>query len=135
MMALSIATKFYPIRLLAHIRNETEMNMTIDNRGNEPYWVEVEVAIPNGMLSLAPDKALQNGRLRAGILFPNETKNVKCKIYAGGLTYPDEYPLKITALAFNREGVISSREDAKALLRCERISVRKGGQGSEGIDI
>jgi uncharacterized membrane protein len=110
MAGLSLSTKFYPIRVLAHMRNEAELNIIIENKGGEPFWVETDVILPSNVLSLAPDKELLNGRLRAGIIFPKESRSVRCKVYAGGQTYADTYNIGVIAYAYNREGAINSRE-------------------------
>lgn len=118
---LSISTKFYPIRILAYMRNETELNITIANGDNDVYWIETDVILPTNVLSLAPDKELLQGRIRGGILFPNETRTVRCKIYANSAVYPDNYKIKIIAYAFDKEGTISQRKEMNTELRCERI--------------
>lgn len=130
---LSIATKFYPIRLLAYMRNKTELDISIENKGGEPYWVEIDVVLPNNVLSLAPDGELQKGRLRVGIVFPRETKSVRCKIYAGGGTYPDNYKVGIVAYGYSRDGAISDRKESKAELRCERIGEKSSQTPVEGL--
>jgi uncharacterized membrane protein len=119
---LNIMTKFYPIRILAHMRNEVELNINVENNGHQPYWLEADVILPSGVLSLAPDKELLNGRMRGGIVFPNESRIIRCKIYANSGAYPDTYRIKIAAYAYDKEGVIAKREDTTAELRCERVS-------------
>jgi hypothetical protein len=103
------------------MRNEVELNIHIENGSSEPYWIESDVILPVNVLSLAADKELLQGRIRGGIVFPNETKMLRCKIYANSAVYPDIYKIKIVAYAYDRDGVISQRKEATADLRCERI--------------
>jgi len=118
---LKIKTKFYPIRILAYLKNEAELNIDIENNGIDLYWVEIDVVLPNNSLSLAPDKELLKGRIRGGIVFSNDNRTVRCKIYGNPGTYPDTYRIKLIAYAFDKEGVIVSREETKTELRCERV--------------
>lgn len=118
---LAVTTRFYPIRILAHMRNEAELNINIENGGTEPYWLEADVVLPNSVLSLAPDKELLQGRIRGGIVSPNESKTLRCKIYANSAVYPDTYRIKLVVYAYGRDGAISRREEAHADLRCERV--------------
>lgn len=118
---LGITTRFYPIRILAHMRSEVELNINVENSGAEPYWLEADTILPNGVLSLAPDKELLQGRIRGGIVFPNESKTLRCKIYANSAVYPDIYRIKLIIYAYGRDGAISRREEANADLRCERV--------------
>ena len=118
---LRISTKFYPIRILAHMRNEVELNINVENKSNEHYWLEADAVLPNSVLSLAPDKELLQGRIRGGIVFPEESRTLRCKIYSNSGVYPDTYHIKLIAYAYGKDGAISHRDEATADLRCERV--------------
>lgn len=119
---LHITTRFFPIRMNAYIRNEVEMTVEIENRENEERWVECDISIPEA-ISLAADRTLTKGRIRVGIIKPGEILSKKVKIYGGASSYPDIYTIRITAYGFGRDGAIAIREEKKAELRCERISI------------
>lgn len=119
---LEIKTSFNPIRILAHMRNEVEMNIEITNAGLEPRWLEADVVLNDEVLSLAPDTKLQRGRLRVGIAFARESKTTRCKIFANSSTYPGNYKITIIAYGFDKGGVIADRREATTELRCERIA-------------
>ncbi|MEM2974602.1 MAG: hypothetical protein QW112_03200 [Candidatus Micrarchaeia archaeon] len=121
---LKISSKFYPVRVIAFTRNETEMDITIENEGKEICWVEADIALPEG-LSLASDRSLRNGRLRVGIIFPDESRTARCKIYAGSETYPSIYNISIVGYAYGKDGMISGKSEARADLRCARIGERQ----------
>jgi len=118
---LNVTTRFYPIRILAHMRNEVELNINVENNGHEPYWLETDVVLPGNVLSLASDKDLLQGRMRGGIVFPNDSRTIRCKIYSNSDAYPDTYRIKVAAYAYDKEGIMAKRQDATAELRCERV--------------
>jgi hypothetical protein len=117
---LGISYKFSPIRLTAFMRNEVEMDVSVENRTKEPCWVEADVNVPKA-ISLAPDRELATGRLRIGIIKPNEILSKKVRIYGGASSYPELYQIRIIAFAFGKDGTITERAERKAELRCERI--------------
>ena len=117
---LDIKTSFYPIRLRAHTRNETEMEITVSNNTPNPLWVECDVKMPEA-ISLAPDRQLAAGKTRMGIAMPSGKASKKIKIYAGASSYPDTYRIAMTVFAFGQDGVISYRQEARADLRCLRF--------------
>jgi len=120
MPTFHISTKFYPIRLNAFMRNEVELSIEIENTGNDPLWCECDVLLPDA-ISLAPDKDLEKGRLRVGIVNPTEIRTGKCKIYGSAKSYPELYPIKVVVYGFGKDGAITARDDKTVELRCERI--------------
>jgi len=116
----NIATRFYPIRLTAFMRNEVELSVEIENKSPSPLWTECDVTVPEAV-SLAPDKELHRGRLRIGIISSGEILTGKCKVYANSRSYPDTFTVKLTAYGFGKDGAITAREDKKADLRCEQL--------------
>ncbi len=117
---LDINTSFYPIRIKAHMRNETEMEITAGNNTAGPLWIECDVKLPEA-ISLAPDRQLSSGKTRMGIALPSSALKKKIKIYAGASSYPDTYRIAITIFAFAQDGVIAYRQEARADLRCLRF--------------
>ena len=112
--------RFYPVRIIASIKNETEMDISVENKGQEPSWIETDVILPEE-LSLSADKLLKNGRLRLGIVAPGEVKTTRCKIYANSKTYPGTYKVGVIGYSFNKEGIVVRKEEAKTELRCVKI--------------
>ena len=116
---LNPTTHFSPIRMSAYVRSEVEMEVTVRNEGNEARWVECDIAIPEAV-SLAPDRMLAKGRMRIGIVLPDERLSKKIKIYGGASSYPDTYTIRLTIFGFGADGVVAERYETKAELRCER---------------
>lgn len=119
-MGYRISPRFYPIRLNAHMRNEVELSIEIENTGEQSCWTECDVIVPEA-LSLAPNRELQKGRLRIGIIAPGEILTGKCKLYGGANSYPDVYTIKLVVYGFGKDGAITQREEKKAELRCVQI--------------
>ncbi|MEM2174708.1 MAG: hypothetical protein QXI58_03685 [Candidatus Micrarchaeia archaeon] len=118
---LDISVSFYPIRIIAYTRNEVELKVNVKNESSQPLWVEIEVNLPNDLLSLHPTSFLRNGRIRGGIIFGNEEKTVRCKIYANSAIYPDLYKINVVGYAYDKDGVIAKRCEKIAELRCDRV--------------
>ena len=116
---LAATTRFPPIRMVAYMRNEVEMEISARNDGAEPRWVECDLSIPEA-ISLAPDRMLSRGRIRIGIVLPREKLEKKVKIYGGASSYPDTYALRLTFFCYGRDGAIAERSEIRADLRCER---------------
>ncbi len=118
---LEVNLGFNPIRMIAYTRNEVELKVNIKNLDSQPYWIEVEVTVPTDFLSLHPTSHLKTGRVRGGIIFGNEEKTVRCKIYANSVVHPDIYKIDVVVYAYDRSGTISARNEKVAELRCDRI--------------
>jgi len=121
MPEFNISTSFHPLRLTAYSRSEVELRVEIENKGEEPYWTECVVEVPD-VLSLVPDKDVRKGKIRVGIIAPEEIMTGKCKIYSTARTYPDIFTLKVTIFGYGRDGAISVRDEKRIDLRCERIT-------------
>ncbi|MCX6778599.1 MAG: hypothetical protein NT157_07030 [Candidatus Micrarchaeota archaeon] len=119
-MSFRVSPQFYPIRLLAYSRNEVELTVGVENNSHGSVWTECDVIVPDPV-SLAPDKPLQRGRLRIGIITPNETRQGRCKIYSGPKSYPGIYDIKLVIYGFGKDGAIEKREEKSFELRCESI--------------
>ena len=116
---LAATTRFSPMRMVAYMRNEVEMEISVRNDGSEPCWVECDLQIPEA-ISLAPDRLLSRGRIRVGIVLPREKLEKKAKVYGGASSYPDTYTLRLTFFCYGKDGTISERSEVRADLRCER---------------
>ena len=119
---LNPKTSFSPLRLTAYLRNDVELEMTVQNDGNEPRWIECDITVPDAV-SLAPDKSLSKGRLRVGIALAGKKVSKKVKIYGGAGSYPDTYLIRLTYFGFATDGTVSDRQEAKAELRCEKTGI------------
>jgi hypothetical protein len=117
---LDIKTSFYPIRIMAHQRNEVELEVDVLNTAASPLWIECDIKLPEA-ISLAPDRILTSGKTRMGIVIPGKSIKKKIKIYAGAQSYPDTYRIAYTIFAFGPDGVIAYRQDGKTDLRCLRF--------------
>ncbi|MEM3399785.1 MAG: hypothetical protein QXP42_03050 [Candidatus Micrarchaeia archaeon] len=115
-----IKSSFYPLSLTAYTKCNVELTLEIENIGNSDLWTECDVHVPEA-LSLAPDRSLQKGRLRIGIINPGETRYGRCKVYSSSKSYPDVFPVKLVVYGFGKDGAIVAREEKTAHLRCERI--------------
>ncbi|MCX8174631.1 MAG: hypothetical protein N3E51_00285 [Candidatus Micrarchaeota archaeon] len=120
---LEPSTRFYPLRMVAYVRNEVEMEVSVRNGGKEERWVECDVSVPEAV-SLAPDRLLSKGRMRVGIVLPGEKISKKIKIYGGASSYPDTYVIRLTFYGYGKDGTIEERYEVKSDLRCEKL-----GQG------
>jgi hypothetical protein len=112
-------THFSPIRMIAFMRSEVEMEVTVKNESNIPLWIESDLVIPEA-ISLAPDKTLSHGRMRIGIALPGERISKKVRIFGGASSYPDTYALRLTIFGYGKDGTIAERCELRADLRCEK---------------
>ena len=85
MTDFSISTSFNPLRLTAYSRSEVELRLEIENKGEEPYWTECVIEVPD-VLSLVPDRDVRKGKIRIGIIAPEEIMKGRCKIYSTSRT-------------------------------------------------
>ena len=115
---MKVRYSHYPLSLRAYSRTELEFTIELENDDDQPYWVEADVSLQNG-LSLAPDTSLQKGRTRMGIVKAGEIKSKKLKLFCK--TDPGEYKITMTVYAFDQDAVIANREDKEVTLRSERL--------------
>jgi len=117
---LNITARFYPVRILALIRNEIDMDVVVENKSSEVCWAETAVFLPKE-LSLSSEKKLAAGRLRVGIIPPNEKATTRCKIYANSQTDPGTYKINLVGYAYDKNGIVLNKDEAKTELRCVRV--------------
>ncbi len=117
---LRISTRFFPIRLMAFLKNSVELEVGIENNTNADKWIECDIVLPEAV-SLAPERQLSKGRIRMGLVKASEWAYKKVKIYGGKSSYPELYPIKLVAYGFEGEGAVTIRSEKNTELRCERI--------------
>jgi hypothetical protein len=70
-------------------------------------------------ISLAPNTELRKGRVRVGIIEKKQFLEKAVRIYSNAYTNPQMYRCKVTLYTFNKDGVIESRLEKEADIRCE----------------
>jgi hypothetical protein len=119
MTIIKVSTRFEPLSLRANQRNEAMMYLSITSEdADKDYWCECDILV-SPPLSLAPDKELNNGRTRIGILKPKSKIEKQIKLYTRPNNFPDAYPISITAYAYDEEGVIAERVAQDNNIMCE----------------
>ncbi len=106
-----------PEHMKAFAFNEAEMKITLSTNGTNACWVEATVAVPKP-LSLAPDRALETGKMLFGILGNGAEREKKVKIFAKGDVYPNIYNVKITLFVYDESGAISERMEINKEIEC-----------------
>ncbi|MGC8662300.1 MAG: hypothetical protein ACP5RT_00750 [Candidatus Micrarchaeia archaeon] len=116
-MKISISTNSNPTEIPAFRKNEVNFSVKfgIDN-STGPYWLEAIISVPHP-LSLAPDRQLNDGKMNVGIL-AGDNKEKKFKVFSNNNIYPNTFTIKITALAYDTDGAVAAREEAKYELDC-----------------
>ncbi len=116
MVKLSIRS--HPDVLFAYSVNYLELVLRVENHADHPFWAEADVAVPE-KLSLSPNGEVHKGRLRVGIVEKNQYLEKAVRIYANAYTNPQMYQCRVTLYSFDKDGVIDSRLEKEANLRCE----------------
>jgi len=115
---VKLSLRCHPDVLFGFRSHHVELILRVENPGAHPLWAEADIAVPE-RLSLSPDSQLRKGRLRIGIVGKKEFLEKAVRIYGNGLTSPQVYTCGVTLFAFNRDGVIESRMENAANVRCE----------------
>lgn len=114
-----LETRFEPAVLKANKKNEATLHLTVISDGNSGnYWCECDISVMTP-LSLAPDKELEAGRTRVGILRPNKKIEKQIKLYTRPNNFPDNYPVKITVYIYDEDGAIAERFEQSDIIKCE----------------
>lgn len=108
----------HPDILFAYSPNHTEMIMKVENTGKESCWAEADVHVP-AKLSVSPDNELLKGRLRVGIVGPDEAMEKRMRIYANKYTNPQIYRCDVTLYVYSKDGTIEKRVEKPIDIRCE----------------
>ncbi|MGC9099051.1 MAG: hypothetical protein ACP5HW_00680 [Candidatus Micrarchaeia archaeon] len=115
-MKISISASSNPGEIIAFRKNEVNFLVKFSVDEEKPYWIEALVSVPHP-LSLAPDRPLNEGKMNVGILSGN-SKEKRFKVFSNNDVYPDLFVIRITALAYDSEGAVAAREEAKYELAC-----------------
>jgi hypothetical protein len=109
----------HPEVLFCYSNHHLELIMKVENKGKHHVWAEAEIKVPDN-ISLSPDTELRRGRVRIGIVSENEFLEKSVRIFANKYTPPQMYPVRVILYTFNKDGVIESRIEKKANIRCEK---------------
>ncbi len=121
MDGVSVEVKFDPESFKAFARNEGYMVINIASKDNPgTYWCECEVNI-KPPLSLAPDKELNGGKSRVGILKAGVAIEKKVKLYTRPNNYPDGYQVALTIFMYGEDGAIAERIEKKEEIPCREV--------------
>ena len=119
MAKMQVTVKFDPQTLKAYKRNDLAMHLEFNNVDDtKEYWCECEIAVKSP-LSLALDRELDDGRTRAGIIGPGESRNKLVKLYTRPINFPDNYRVKITTFVYDDDGAIAERLEQTEDIVCE----------------
>ena len=118
MDGLSVGIRFDPLAFKAYSKNEGYALINITSKDNPgTYWCEFDVTLKSP-LSLAPDKELDAGRTRVGIIKPGSSIERKIRIYTRPNNYPDSYPMVFTFYMYGEDGAIAERIEKREEIPC-----------------
>jgi hypothetical protein len=115
---VKLSLRCHPDVLFGFSSHHVELILRVENHGEGVAWAEADVSVPE-RLSLSPNNSLRKGRLRVGIVGKEEYLEKAVRVYSNSFTNPQMYKCDITLFAFNRDGVIDSRQEKSINLRCE----------------
>lgn len=116
-MAISVDFEVKPERLKAFAHNEAELQFTVSTSDQGVYWVECLIEAPS-LISLAPHKSLDKGKMLIGIVGKGEKLEKKIKFFANNGIYPDTYGLKFTFLVYDKDAAITERVTHTKKIEC-----------------
>lgn len=115
---LKVSLRSHPDVIFAYSQNYVDIIMRIENHGANNLWCEADIKTPEN-ISLSPTNDLRKGRVRIGILAKKEFIEKSVRIFANQYTAPQMYQLDVTLYAFNKDGIIDTRQEKKTEIRCE----------------
>ncbi|MCL4383019.1 hypothetical protein M1278_00050 [Candidatus Marsarchaeota archaeon] len=118
MANLIIKTEIQPSALKAFSKNEVVLFIEVFNPTSQILWGESEINV-NSPLSLSFDSELNKGKMRVGILEPNQKKQKKLNIYTKQNNYPDDYKINMIFFVYDTDGAIFERIDQQVILPCK----------------
>jgi hypothetical protein len=95
-----------------------QLIIRVENPAEHPVWTEADITVPEHV-SLAPNSELRKGRVRVGIVEQNQFLEKAVRVFSNTYTNPQMYRCMITVYTFNKDGVIESRMEKSADIRCE----------------
>ncbi len=118
MAVVRVMASFDPQSLKAYNRNEATMSISLENLDvAKAYWCECEIAMKSP-LSLAPDRELDAGKMRVGIVKPGESRAKQLKLYTRPSNFPDSYSVGITTFVYDEDGAIAERLEQLESIAC-----------------
>jgi hypothetical protein len=119
MAMVKIDMKFEPEVLANTTRSEITAKLTVSSESEKEHWCECDITV-SPPLSLAPDKTLNLGRTRIGILKKGKKPLEKTvKIYMAPHMAKHDYLVNVTAYLYDEDGAIAERMDTSQAIRCE----------------
>jgi hypothetical protein len=115
---VKLSLRCHPDVLFGFSSHHVELILRVENHGEGAAWAEADVSVPE-RLSLSPNNPLRKGRLRVGIVGKEEYLEKAVRVYSNSFTNPQMYKCDVTLFAFNRDGVIGSRQEKSINVRCE----------------
>ncbi|MGC8670019.1 MAG: hypothetical protein ACP5TL_02610 [Candidatus Micrarchaeia archaeon] len=118
MSIIEIDAHVEPTTLKAYSKNEAILKVNFKNADGERHlWCESEVHVENP-LSLAPDRNLQAGKTRIGILHPKSSIEKQVRVYTLPNNFPDDYKYNIITYVYDEEGAIVERVEYSNTVKC-----------------
>lgn len=115
---VEINAKTEPEVLKAYSKNEALLSLTFESRDSSKIlWCESEIHVDTP-LSLAPDRELQVGKTRIGILKPGAKIEKQIKLYTRPNNFPDDYKLNVVLYAYDEDGAIAERIEHSDTVKC-----------------
>ncbi|MCL5117603.1 MAG: hypothetical protein M1124_02125 [Candidatus Marsarchaeota archaeon] len=127
MTSTIVSVNIEPSTLKAYSKNEAVLNITVTSQNDQVLWCESEISV-NSPLSLSFDSELARGKVRVGIVEPNQTISKKINIYTRPNNFPDEYEVSLLFFIYDRDGAIFERIEQKVPVICQEAQVENEEQ-------
>lgn len=118
MTIIKIDAAFEPDFLVSNKKSEVTLRLGISADTEKEHWCECDIVV-NQPLSLAPDKPLNLGRTRVGILKKGRKVEKVIKLYMSPHLAPRDALVSITSYLYDEEGTIAERFDTSHTIKCE----------------
>ena len=115
---VKFSLRCHPEVLFGYSSSHVELIMRVENITDHPLWAEADVCVPEN-ISLAPGAPLKKGRVRIGIIGKKEYLEKSVRVYSTTLASPQIYRCNVILYVFNKDGVIDTRLERPADIRCE----------------
>jgi hypothetical protein len=106
-----------PERLKALAFNEADVHISLENKGENIYWIECVAEIPHP-ISFAPDRKLYMAKTLIGILEKKGTKDKRIKLFTDHAVTPGSYNIKLTFYVYDGDGAIADRIEIYKNIEC-----------------
>ncbi len=115
---VNLSLRCHPEVLFGYSSSHVDLIMRVENNTDHALWAEADVVVPEN-ISLAPGAPLKKGRVRVGIIGKKEYLEKSVRVYSTNLASPQIYRCNVVLYVFNKDGVIDSRLEKPADIRCE----------------